>query len=261
MGLLKSLSSLGALSVKEQLMYQNIIFDLYGTLLEIKTEEESPEFWTFVARFFSYNGAVYEPSSLKSRYEELVQQALAEKRALTPHPDIQILHVFKRLYEEKGIIPGDAVLVQTARVFRNLSTRMIRLFDGVKETLQALKERGIRIFLLSNGQREFTLPELTAFGIVHYFDRICSSSDLGICKPDPRFFEHLMALEGLNAQNTLMVGNDHTSDIAGAHHLGMDALYIHTSNSQPIDPSEVQCRFKIPDGNFINLKKLLLSLS
>lgn len=239
-------------------MYQNIIFDLYGTLLDIRTEEDSPEFWTFMARFFSYNEAFYEADELKERYVTLVGQALEERKAITPHPDIQILDVFKKLYVEKDVVSDNPLLVQTARVFRNLSTRMLQLYDGVKETLQGLKDRGIRVFLLSNGQREFTMPELRALGIAHYFDRICSSSDIGICKPDTRFFEHLMRLEGLLASDTLMVGNDHTSDIEGARRLGMDALYIHTATSRDIDPLTVQCRYIIPDGNFLNIQKYIL---
>ncbi len=239
------------------MMYRNIIFDLYGTLLEIKTEEESHDFWTFMARHFSYNGAFYEAAPLKKRYLQLVDQALEARRAVTEYPDIQILDIFRELFHEKDVALEETLVIQTARVFRNLSTRMIQLFDGVKDTLQGLKDRGTRIFLLSNGQREFTLPELKAFGIDHYFDRICSSSDIGFCKPDTRFFEHLIKLEGLDVKSTLMVGNDHTSDIEGARRLGMDALYIHTSNSRRIDPSQVQCRYKIPDGNFLSIQKYI----
>lgn len=240
-------------------MYQNIIFDLYGTLLDIKTDEEPREFWTYMARFYSYNEASFEAQELKNQYHLLVNQALSEKKKLTDYPDVNILEIFQKLYIQKGVLlkETDAQVILTARVFRNLSTCHIKPYEGVKETLQLLKRKGVKVFLLSNGQRAFTVPELKAFDLYSLFDRVCSSSDVGLCKPDIRFFQHLVNLESLNIKKTLMVGNDHTSDIEGANRLGMDALYLHTASSRRIDPSTVSCRYKVTDGCFLTIQKYL----
>ncbi|MCX7774231.1 MAG: HAD family hydrolase [Clostridia bacterium] len=243
-------------------MYRNYIFDLYGTLFDILTDEEDPQFWVYLARYFSYNGAVYEPRELGVTYLEIVARALAESKKKTNYPDVQILDAFKELYHRKGVClepqQETFLLSQTARVFRNLSTKTIAVYDGVIETFRQLKKDGKRIYLLSNGQREFTVPELKALGIYDYFDRVCSSSDIGICKPDIQFFNHLINLEHLDIKETIMVGNDHTSDIEGANRLGMDALYIHTATSRKIDPEKVNCKYKIPDGDFTKVRELIL---
>ena len=45
--------------------YDNYVFDLYGTLVDIHTEEDFPNLWEKLALFFGYYGAVYEPEELQ----------------------------------------------------------------------------------------------------------------------------------------------------------------------------------------------------
>ena len=50
------------------LPYQNYIFDLYGTLVDIHTDEDQPAAWAALARFYSYYGARYAPDELHAAY-------------------------------------------------------------------------------------------------------------------------------------------------------------------------------------------------
>lgn len=40
--------------------YDNYVFDLYGTLVDIHTEEDFPKLWEKLALFFGYYGAIYD---------------------------------------------------------------------------------------------------------------------------------------------------------------------------------------------------------
>ena len=51
-----------------------VIFDLYGTLVDISTDEEQEELWRKLALFYGYSGAVYEPRELKGAYFSLVKR-------------------------------------------------------------------------------------------------------------------------------------------------------------------------------------------
>ena len=42
-------------------IYKNYIFDLYGTLVDIHTDEEQELLWEKLALFYGYYDAVYEP--------------------------------------------------------------------------------------------------------------------------------------------------------------------------------------------------------
>ena len=62
-------------------MYKNFFFDLYGTLVDIRTDEQKPSLWRNLAEFYSLCGAPYTPEEIRERYLALCAQeteALAE---------------------------------------------------------------------------------------------------------------------------------------------------------------------------------------
>ena len=51
-------------------MYKNYIFDLYGTLVDINTDENKSELWDKLSLFYSLKGAKYDAKELKNLYSE-----------------------------------------------------------------------------------------------------------------------------------------------------------------------------------------------
>lgn len=45
--------------------YRTCIFDLYGTLVDIHTDENAPQVWEALAAHYSARGAVYRPKELR----------------------------------------------------------------------------------------------------------------------------------------------------------------------------------------------------
>lgn len=236
-------------------MYKHYIFDLYGTLIDLRTDEEQPALWRELAKFYGYNGAYYEAEELQAAYLARVQKKLtsARKRRQTEHPDIKISTIFGELYRAKQVRPGKSLVQHTMRLFRSLSLDYLKLYDGVPETLEWLKARGGKLYLLSNGQREFSLPELQQLGLIGLFDAMYFSADYELCKPDVRFMEVLLAENEVAIADAVMIGNDHTTDIEIARRLGMDAVYIHTNCSHNI--KRVQCKYRIWDNKFRKLQR------
>ena len=245
-------------------MYRNIIFDLYGTLVDIRTDEFSLDFWRKAVQVYAMGGVSFTPGELRSSYAKYVKRALRHERLKHPtykHVDIDLLQVFRRLYADKGINADMTLLRKTARRFRQDSTTFIRLYDGVIELLDGLKEAGRKIYLLSNAQESFTIPEMEELGILPYFDGIMISSEERISKPQRQFFEKLIERYALNKQECIMVGNDKNSDMLGAKGVGIDGLYIHQEISPEVkDEGEVTARWKIMDGNVHRILPLILSV-
>ena len=48
--------------------YRTCIFDLYGTLVDIHTDENAPQVWEALAAHYSARGAVYRPKELRDAY-------------------------------------------------------------------------------------------------------------------------------------------------------------------------------------------------
>ena len=119
--------------------------------------------------------------------------------------------------------------------FRLLSyVRRPRLMKGAMKTLTGLRKQGAHLFLLSNAQSCFTVPELRRLGLSDgIFDGIFLSSDFGSKKPAPEFYHEALAQAGLSSSEVLMVGNDPDADIRGADSVGMGSRYFHTHLSPP----------------------------
>lgn len=242
-------------------MYQNYIFDLYGTLVDIRTDESADEFWKKVADLYKSYGAKYDAKELKTYYHKFAKR---EERLLHfAHPfykniEIDLERVFKRLYKKKGVNADKKTIEDTAVKFRKASTDFIKLYDGVVDLLQSLKNAGKNVYLLSNAQRCFTYPELVELGIVDYFDGIFISSDHSCCKPGKVFFEKLIKNYNLEKNRSIMIGNDCISDMGGAKKVGLDALYIHQEISTELEGHELYCNYKIMDGDVTKIKEYIL---
>ena len=209
--------------------YTDLVFDLYGTLVDIHTEENDAV-WEKTALYFGYYGAHYTAEELFTAFHRILRQMEATAgQSYEAFPDIPFEEVMKQLFLEKGIAQqADALGIQAAQLFRICSTDYIRLYPYVLDSLAALRKKGYRLWLLSNAQAIFTAYELRHLGLTDCFDGIYLSSDFRCRKPDIRFFRALMDDRVLNPETCLFIGNDRNTDIAGAKAAGMATLYMHT---------------------------------
>lgn len=229
-------------------MYTDLIFDLYGTLVDIHTEE-TYEVWKKTALFFGYYGAHYTAEALKVSFEKEIQKRKASAgQSYECFPDIPFHEVMADLFRAKGIqAHADSLGIQAAQLFRICSTEYIRLHPHVLESLTLLRKKGYRLWLLSNAQEMFTKFELHHLGLTNAFDGIYISSQFGFRKPDVRFFQALLTQQNLDPKTCLMIGNDRETDIAGANTAGLDTFYMHTdltpadqASADPKNPMEFE---------------------
>ncbi len=249
----------------------DLIFDLYGTLVDIHTEE-SVLVWEKTALYFGYYGAEFTGESLRAAFQQ--EMTIREARAgqsYEVYPDIPFDSVMADLFRSRGITENaDALGLNAAQVFRIASTEYIRLYDGVLDALAKLREHGFRLWLLSNAQRAFTAYELRLLGLCDAFHGIYLSSDYQCRKPDPRFFHALLDQQQLDPRHCLMIGNDRETDISGAKKAGLATLYLHTnltpSSQAPVKagllpvPSSRRRHFEYEGADWAELTAMLLHL-
>lgn len=240
--------------------YKNYIFDLYGTLLDIHTDENSKELWKIMRDFYNVYGCEWKQKPLRDAfflYDAGERQRLSVLTGVKK-PEIKIERVFARLLFEGGghhscslMIAGldidtlrrqykeniEGVLnkvadsewaTAAANLFRTASREYVRLYPNTMETLKSLKDKGCRLYLLSNAQKVFTMPEIEAFGLQDILDKIYISSDYGMMKPEPDFLNKLLSEEGLKSEETVMVGNEIESDAAIAIRCGLSSICLNT---------------------------------
>lgn len=99
------------------------------------------------------------------------------------------------------------------------------LLRGARDVLDALLGE-LALGLISNGYSEVQRVRLERHDLGRYFDAVVISSEIGIAKPDPAFFEHaLQALEIADPSGVLVVGDSLSSDIAGAAAAGLASCW------------------------------------
>ena len=233
--------------------YTDLIFDLYGTLVDIHTEEDALV-WEKTALYFGFYGAPYTGEELKNAFRAAMGRREAQAgQGYECFPDIPFEQVMAELFREKGVEENaDALGVNAAQLFRIASIEYVKLYPHVLDALAMLRARGYRLWLLSNAQRIFTAYELRHLGLGEQLDGIYISSDYGCRKPDVRFYNALLREQKLDVKKCLMIGNDRETDIAGAKHAGMDTLYMHTNLTPPDQAEADPARFpgNTSDGHY-----------
>lgn len=91
---------------------------------------------------------------------------------------------------------------------------------GVRDMLERLHKQ-YTIAIATNGIATTQEARLTRAGLWPYIDATFVSNEIGVQKPDVRFFEPMMALEGFDKSRALMIGDSLTSDMEGARRFGM----------------------------------------
>ena len=224
------------------LKYTDLIFDLYGTLVDIHTEENAAV-WKRTSIYYGFYGAGYTAKELQAAFQASMAQRQANAgQSYECFPDLPCEESFAQLFRDKGVTENaDTLGFQAAQLFRILSIDYIKPYNDAKDALKRLRKKGYRLWLLSNAQRAFTAYEPRYLQLDTLFDGIYISSDYGCRKPDQHFFRALLEDQGLNISKCLMIGNDRDTDIAGAKAIGLDTLYMQTNITPPgqkaADPS------------------------
>lgn len=242
-------------------MFETCIFDLYGTLVDIKTDEEDSVLWEKLTLFYNYYQAGYTQNELQKTYQSVTKELMKGKHSFRKDshesfPEIQIEEVFSKLFAIHGVHADKPLAIHAGQFFRALSTKHLALYPGTLQMLQTLKKSGKKVYLLSNAQRIFTEYEMKALGIYDCFEKIYISSDYDYKKPDLRFFERILNECNVDLKTAIMIGNDGICDIKGAKNAGLHTLYVHSNISPKEDFPDAD--YVLPEMDMKKIEHILL---
>lgn len=105
-----------------------------------------------------------------------------------------------------------------------------KMMAHARELMTVLKRNGYSLYAGTNGVTDIQWKRMKGADITHFFDDVFISEEIGVEKPDPRFFDHIFdALDTDNKEEFLMVGDSLTSDILGANNAGIDSVWYNFS--------------------------------
>ena len=131
--------------------------------------------------------------------------------------------------EAKGERQGVAALAeQLSEDFLHLTTAHFSLLEGAEELVRYLAEK-YPLTVVTNGFVEVQYEKFDRSGLRDCFAHIVLSEEVGYQKPNPRIYEEALRMNGLSAEDVVMIGDSWNSDIQGAINAGIDQIWIRKS--------------------------------
>lgn len=206
-----------------------VIFDLGGTLIDWPDwDEDIARRWGLSYEYLtttvpSNNWPGREAYVLAMREAEKNHWRQVQERQASSTPTSLISDGFQRLGRQVNEQELLAALDGYAYAIDGWSI----VFPDAQQTLQALRERGYHLGLLSNTwwAASWHNAELATHGLTHLLDEVVYTSDLAYSKPHPSVFREVARRLRVEPAECVMVGDRMIDDIAGALSAGMRAVW------------------------------------
>jgi 2-haloacid dehalogenase len=196
-----------------------VMFDFYGTVVDMQgglIEAITP--------YLADKGYTANPASRvvtwwrRTHFENSMIDALLH-RDHTPYREIG-RHAVGYTLERAGIVhTSDEVDALVSQIER------LRPFADVVAGLETLKDHGLRLVVLSNGDPDMLDRGVAYSGTAHLFDRVISVAEAGSFKPHEVTYRTATELLGVRPDEVCFVAS-HAFDCVGAKAAGMRTAFI-----------------------------------
>jgi putative hydrolase of the HAD superfamily len=122
-------------------------------------------------------------------------------------------------------VPERALCEAIADRFQAVHEAELRPFPGACETLDRLREQGVRLALVTNGAAAPQRAKIERFALVHRFDHIQIEGEHGFGKPEAQAYHHALAALGVGAGEAWIVGDNLEWEVAAPQRLGIHAVW------------------------------------
>jgi putative hydrolase of the HAD superfamily len=205
-----------------------ILLDALGTLVAL--EPPAPRLRAELAERFGLQISEQEAARAVTAEIAYYRAHLDEGR------DATSLQSLRRRCAEalRSALPGGGAGLEVDPLVEALLAALhFTAFDDVRPALQAARERGQRLVVVSNWDVSL-LGVLRGLELEPLLDAIVTSAGAGARKPSPAIFEQALELAGVAAAEAIHVGDTLDEDVAGARAAGIEPVLIRRSDGPPV---------------------------
>ncbi|MEK6958126.1 MAG: HAD-IA family hydrolase [archaeon] len=145
------------------------------------------------------------------------------------------------------------ILSNGVAAYRHMQSGYLTPYPRVRSTLLALREKGLKLGIVSDAPRMKAWLRLAEMNLTDFFDVVITLDDTGKRKPSSLPFKSALKKLGFRAEEILFVGDNPARDIAGAKKLGMRTALA--KYGQIFPNKGVKADFVLKD--FSDLKKIV----
>ena len=207
--------------------HHNFLFDLDQTLLDFHASEYKALKLVLTSNDLIFSDEIYLAFRAynKSLWLELEKGTISRTELFTKR--------FQDVFMRCG---GDVSVLDPLRInddfIRTMSVNGV-LMDGALEFVEKVKAKipDARIYIASNGATLNAKGRISSTGLNRYIDGLFISEDLGVAKPDVKFFDICLDRIGESGSSCIMIGDSLSSDMLGAKNASLDSVWFMPSGN------------------------------
>ncbi len=204
--------------------YRDILFDADNTLLDFyRSEREALSDALFEIGVAASDDMIAAYSAINDRMWKKLERGEIDKVRLR-------LARFEEFARDCGIVTDVPRLAERYTVL--LATKSY-LMPGALATARTLRERGCRLFIITNGMKSVQTGRFDHSALFPYFEKSFISEEIGAEKPSRAYFDRVKAeIPHFSDRETLVVGDSLSSDIRGGVLAGLDTCWFNPQEKQ-----------------------------
>ena len=131
------------------------------------------------------------------------------------------------------------------REYLDTLTYNVFIIDGIEDVLKYLKDKGYKLYIITNGVKKTQVARWNQTNLMQYFDGAFISEDIGYFKPQKEYFEYVVnSIGDYDLSKYLVIGDSISSDIMGGINYNIDVAWF--------NPKRKKSKIKV-DYQFNNL--------
>lgn len=198
--------------------YQVLLFDVDDTLLDFQAAEQAALKVAFREQQLPLTKRIARSYHVNN---QLAWQNIEKGRATREQ---WLVWRFAQTLVECQLSGNPTALDQT---FRKSIAQQHQRLGASLEVVQVLSQQGYSLQIVSNGVGKTQRKRLAEAKLLPYFEKFFISGDMGVQKPDPRFFDFVFqANPEVSKEQFVIIGDSLTSDIQGGKQSGIDTVYL-----------------------------------
>jgi putative hydrolase of the HAD superfamily len=160
--------------------------------------------------------------NVSRRVDDEIQRDYAAGRP----EEVEIAAIYDTALRGLGLELEPALIEQVMELEQEGWLNSVHVGPDVVPTLEALRDRGLRLGIVSNAAYlpRLMVEQLAALGLAKYFDGVTFSSEVGVRKPHPAIYADALRKLGADPSRTLFVGDRVREDVQGPQAQGMRAV-------------------------------------